>query len=158
MNSYGYAALILQTATVIHQPLPVPAGLNSFPVARNSHSVSGPRFAFSTGMYADFADTPLKTKFLELSDSWKAQTMFSSSSDEILSDQNYLAIIALGQEALPLIFEDLEQTSAHWFQAIEAILSSIGQEPPEIGKDDYGRIDVIADIWLDWARENNYLS
>jgi hypothetical protein len=83
---------------------------------------------------------------------WRQETAVISSSTVLVSHPAYRKIIALGEAALPYLFRDLEQThDGHLSGALTAITEAQPVLPGEGGK-----IRLVADRWLNWARENGY--
>ena len=90
-------------------------------------------------------------KFFNLSTTWKLETRFSSSTDEIISNDSYLKIISLGQDVLPLIFWDLKKEPEFWFTALKALT---GADP--VNKENIGNLPKMSQDWLKWAKEHEY--
>ena len=87
-------------------------------------------------------------RFHTLANKWKEDTMFSSSIDQIESNQSYLEIIKLGQMVLPMILADLKSDDASlWFGALEAIS---GENP--VPQNHRGFITDMTNDWLSWGR------
>ena len=57
----------------------------------------------------------LEAEFNVLAEQWRRETGVHSSLSKILSNWNYLKIIALGEPAIPLILEELRREPAPWF-------------------------------------------
>ena len=94
----------------------------------------------------------LKDRFLDLKSKWKSDTIFSSNSDEIVNNPNYIKIIDLGEDVIPFILEDLQVTNNHWFVALKNLTNVDPTEPNHRG-------DIIAlkNDWLTWANNENIL-
>ena len=92
----------------------------------------------------------LKSKFDFYKSIWRAETIFSSSTSDIINNAAYRSIVGLGPEVLPFIFDDLRRTNAHWFYALESLT---GQNP--IPNEHRGIIPLMTKDWLRWADENN---
>lgn len=90
----------------------------------------------------------LAARFLVLSGQWKASTALTSSSSAMIAHPAYQAIIALGLVTVPLILRDLERSSAHWFEALQAIT---GADP--VAEQNWGDISAMRDAWLIWGRQ-----
>jgi hypothetical protein len=89
-------------------------------------------------------------RFEQLADQWERETGFSSSMEEIVSHPAYLGIVAMGLQALPFIFERLEDVAAAWFPALQAI----------VGRDVAQEADTAEEAitaWLEWGNEHGYL-
>lgn len=83
---------------------------------------------------------------------WRDQTAYLSSSTQISGHPAYQELIALGPEALPFLFRDLEQTrDGHLANALAALT---GAHP--VPADDRGNTRKVADAWLRWAGENGF--
>ena len=70
----------------------------------------------------------------------------------IASHPAYQKIIGMGQEAIPLILQDLKATKAQWFWALRSIA---GESP--IRPQDRGDIDAMTDAWLAWGKRRRYI-
>ena len=67
----------------------------------------------------------------------------------------YSQIVGFGALAIPLILEEISRkhNRPHWFQALHDIT---GETPaPE---ETWGKVDEVAAAWLEWGREQGYLS
>ena len=51
----------------------------------------------------------LKAKFIAAKDKWNAETMYSSSVTEIISNDSFQEIVAMGNAAIPFIIDELEK-------------------------------------------------
>jgi hypothetical protein len=91
-----------------------------------------------------------RCRFNQLVRSWKRETRHISSMTKTIMHPAYQAIIGMGRQALPFIFEELEHHGGHWFWALYAIT----QEDPARGSDDFAE---AARAWLKWGRSNGYL-
>ncbi len=89
----------------------------------------------------------MEEKFLELSEKWKKETGGYSTSKLICNNDNYLAIIEMGEQVLPLIFRDIN--NGYWFEALKQI-TKIDPVPNE----HYGDFAKMVDDWVNWAKEN----
>jgi ABC-type sugar transport system substrate-binding protein len=84
---------------------------------------------------------------------WDDETAYLSSTTQIEAHPAYRAIIALGKPALPALFRAMERTrNGHLDGAVGAIT---GVQP--VPAESAGRMHAIADIWVNWAKENGYL-
>jgi hypothetical protein len=83
---------------------------------------------------------------------WRAETAVISSSTVLVSHPAYQELIALGEAALPSLFQDLEQT--HDGHLSRALAEITGAQPVRPGEG--GKIRLVAERWLDWAREHGY--
>ena len=75
-----------------------------------------------------------------------------SSVQQIVAHPAHLAIVAMGDRAVPWILRELEGELGHWFSALTAIT---GENP--ILLDDRGNMSKMRDSWLDWGRANGHI-
>ena len=96
---------------------------------------------------------PREIKFARLMQQWYVERNITSSLSEMNVCPSYIKIIAMGEPALPLIFEQLRKESDdpdYWFAALEAIT---GHDP--VPEDAYGDTRKMAEAWLLWAEREN---
>jgi hypothetical protein len=98
-----------------------------------------------------FGDS-LEVRFCSLASRWKAEIGPDSSLSNITNNMNYLRIIAMGEEAIPLILRELQREPAPWFVALRAIT---GED--SVDRDFPGNFRKKADAWLRWGFENGYI-
>ena len=94
-------------------------------------------------------------KFYDLTETWKYETRGYSSVLDIISNSAYQQIIGMGEDAVPLILEDLSSTMenpSHWFWALRSIK---GFSPIEVGQ--RGKIKQMANAWIEWGKKNGLL-
>lgn len=101
-----------------------------------------------TNWAADCAD-----RFAELTRDWKASKQFMSSVSQMAMLPSYQQIIGMGPAVLPLIFQELQRQADHWFWA----LASITGDDPDL-PEHRGKISLMRDDWLAWARTKGYLA
>jgi len=83
---------------------------------------------------------------------WKEETGGESSLTNITSNMNYLRIISLGIEAVPMILRELQREPAPWFVALRAIT-----EDDSVGRDFPGDFRAKAAAWIRWGQEHGYV-
>src|SRR5262249_13564060 len=91
-------------------------------------------------------------QFQLLAEQWKTATALLSSTTMMVSHPAYRAIIALGPPVVPLLLRDLEQESAHWFEALQAIT---GEDP--VPREHWGNIPAMTADWLTWGRQRGLI-
>lgn len=91
----------------------------------------------------------VRKQFDFLNNTWQAETLFSSSINEIVNNSAYRSIINLGGDVLPMIINDLKTTGNHWFYALEAIT---GHNP--IKAENKGIVSLMKNDWIEWAENN----
>lgn len=96
---------------------------------------------------------PKKALFDVYARRWKRDTSGASSIQRKIGHQDYMQIISMGKEALPFIFQDLEQDPhAHWYPA----LAQITEQSPVPFKL-RGCIKEMRREWLRWGKAHGYL-
>lgn len=97
----------------------------------------------------------LEREFKSLAQRWRNETTHLSIASEKANNLAYQQIIGMGEEVLPLIFRELETTTSDWFWALRAIARD---RAPVITAEDRGRVRRIAEIWMEWGKQNGYVS
>lgn len=93
----------------------------------------------------------LANRFQELADTWREETKYISSTQEMVLHPAYLQIIGMGRDALPFIFAELRRQPDHWFWALWAITGGEDPVPPE----DKGDLKAMTRHWLQWAERRS---
>jgi hypothetical protein len=99
---------------------------------------------------ASFAATDIRLRFAELTEAWRRETAFVSSTTDLAMHPAYQHIIGLGPAALPLILSELERSGGHWFWALRAIT---GADP--VPEEHRGRVLDMAADWLRWGKDHS---
>lgn len=94
----------------------------------------------------------LQAQFAALVEQWLEETSHLSSMADVIQHPAYQQIIAMGPEVLPLILRDLEAEPKHWGPALRAIT---GARP--VPREHAGKVKLVAEAWLRWAREHGYV-
>lgn len=92
----------------------------------------------------------LEERFQMLTRRWNNETSFISSLTEITRNSAYLEIVAMGEQAIPLILAELQSNPNHWFLALRLIT---GEDPAK----EYRNFDDAVDAWIQWGRERGYV-
>jgi hypothetical protein len=83
---------------------------------------------------------------------WRATRGHTSSAAKMAKNPAYQRIIGMGEAAVPLILAELRKRPDHWFQALSAIT---GASPvPAASR---GKIDEMAEAWLEWGKAKGYI-
>lgn len=90
-------------------------------------------------------------RFTELKDQWLLEIKYSSNSNQIVTNENYLEIIAMGEKAIPHIVMDWKTTNNHWFVALRGILLVNPVDPANAGD-----IRAMKADWLKYLRNHWY--
>lgn len=97
-------------------------------------------------------------EFHRLAAAWrKTRNSLSSRVNEVIANDSYQQIVALGWPAVPFIIRELEQElkSAEgpdfWFPALKIIT---GEDP--VPASSRGQLERMAEAWLDWGNKKGY--
>lgn len=83
---------------------------------------------------------------------WEEETRFVSNTTEILGNEHFQAIIALGKPVIPYLLESILLKPSLLYKALSAITNgSTGPLTPQ----PYGDIASHCAAWLEWGRTNN---
>jgi hypothetical protein len=97
----------------------------------------------------------IEREFYVLAQTWRNKTAHLSLDVQRASDFDYQQIIGMGNDALPLIFREIKETTSDWFWALAAIARN---KAPVIPVEAEGDVDGIAAIWLQWGKDNGYVA
>lgn len=150
----------MSTVTVAIQTAPLIRQLD--PEAHSSgagadHEVVGTRTrvlhdAFIDSPALTYREDALSATFLSLAEQWRAATRFQSSLSTITQHPAYQAVIALGDEVVPVLLAQLYRRPEPWFSALKAIT---GTDP--VRPDQRGNMRAMTDAWLRWGREHRLI-
>jgi hypothetical protein len=102
---------------------------------------------------ADSKQEILRQAFRGHAERWRRETGGFSSPAQIVSHDDYLAVVAMGQDVVPLILEDLSLRGGYWYPALRALT---GQSP--VDESIRGRPKLMTDAWLAWGRTHGLLA
>ena len=94
----------------------------------------------------------LEARFRELAEQWHRETGMCSAISKKVQHPAYRGIIALGENALPLILCELRDRPAYWFDALKAIAKESPVLPAE--RADPKRVRMA---WLKWGQERGLI-
>jgi hypothetical protein len=101
-------------------------------------------------------ELPKQKEFNVLVEKWHEERGATSSLSEMAICPSYQKIIGLGKEvAVPLILKRLEEEGDNpdfWFWALSVFDID---NPPVIPQDAQGKFKKMAQIWINWGRQNN---
>ena len=98
------------------------------------------------------ATSALQLVFDSLAAKWQKETVYLSSPNTIAEHPAYQEIIGMGEQAIPMILRNFQETQAEWFWA----LRSIARESP-VKPESRGNIDAMTADWLDWGKRRRYI-
>ncbi len=93
----------------------------------------------------------LEDRFNRLADEWERDTAHFSSIRRRARHPAFQEIVAMGTGAIPLLLRALMARSAHYSAVLHAIT---GASPTP--REDWGKMDRVAQAWLRWGHENGY--
>ena len=96
--------------------------------------------------------TNAEQKFRYYVAKWKEEIGSESSLTNITNNINYLRIIRIGDDAIPLILGELQRHPAPWFVALRAI-----SEDDSVGRDSPGNFRAMAAAWIQWGKDNGHI-
>ncbi len=93
----------------------------------------------------------LESRFQELLRKWEDETSYLSSIERMVLHPAYQRIIGMGKSVVPLLLREMElrPTHLHW------ALNAITDEDP-VRREHHGRVDLIAQDWIEWGRAQGY--
>lgn len=96
-----------------------------------------------------------KALFELLASIWKSETANQSSIRRLKDNANYQRIVELGEDAIPLILEDLVSGAqpAFWFPALKELAG--GDDP--VLPEHRGNVPEMTRAWIGWAHERRLL-
>lgn len=94
-------------------------------------------------------ENPKKARFNELAKQWRRETRHCSVLSQRYAHPAYRKILAMGQDAIPWILNELRDRPDRWFSALADLT-----EYDEIGSDH--TFDSAVEAWLEWGQRNNY--
>jgi len=104
------------------------------------------RFSISVGRHKP-TWVNLREDFHNLKEQWRHDTRFMSF--KLGETESAKKIVALGQQVVPLIIDEMKTSPDHWF----VILEKIFDKGPVIPENCRGKIREINQIWLDWLSD-----
>jgi len=98
-----------------------------------------------------YGENPATGDFKDLAAAWKSSRSPVSTIKDLSKHPAYKEIIRMGHAAIPLILSELKQEADHWFSALYTIT---GANP--VPKRSEGKLNLMAEAWLKWGREQGY--
>ncbi len=99
----------------------------------------------------------IEQRFRRLEAQWSADTLVLSDPGKIMAHPAMRAIIAMGEEAVPIILRDLQAKASLLVWALPEITGA-DLAPPKV-EGGFRKWDVDAQIetWLQWGREKGFV-
>ncbi len=92
-------------------------------------------------------------RFQGLATQWKATARYRSNTHALRNQPIFQELVALGEPVVPLILTELaRESNVSWFTLLAAIT---GEDPVPLAL--AGRVDDMAQAWLDWGRHRGYV-
>jgi hypothetical protein len=92
----------------------------------------------------------IRTEFARLANEWREATGHLSSIERKAIHPAYQRIMAMGEVAVPLILEELQQRGGHWFWALQHLT---GANPAN----GIHEVHMAGLAWLNWGKDRGYL-
>jgi hypothetical protein len=105
---------------------------------------------FSSGGHA--APVNVADRFRQLAAQWSEETSHVSSVTRATAHPNYLAIINLGWDVVPLMLQDLQNDKGFWYPALNAITGIRPFDPK-----DAGNSRRMTQAWMNWGRKKGLI-
>ena len=93
----------------------------------------------------------VRDQFRAALEKWRSETELSSMLSEKRAHPAYQEIVNLGEEAIPLILEEIESRASFIFMALHDIT---GRNP--IPQEDRGRVARMIEAWSRWGSEHGF--
>jgi hypothetical protein len=97
------------------------------------------------------ASVDLGQEFAHLAEQWRRDRGGTSLARPMAEHPAYRRIVAMGEQAVPLILAELEREPDHWFFALHEIT---GASP--VPAHSRGKLQEMAKAWIDWGRKHGY--
>jgi hypothetical protein len=94
------------------------------------------------------AGVDIGQEFAELAARWRRERGATSLARRMAEHPAYRRIVAMGEQAVPLILAELEREPDHWFFALHEIT---GASP--VPAHSRGKLQEMAKAWIDWGRK-----
>jgi hypothetical protein len=99
-----------------------------------------------------FANNIPEVKFYNLKTEWEEDTVMLSSDSDIALHPAYQQIIGMGQNAIPLILNEMQKKRGQWFWALKSIT---GEDP--VPAELRGNIRKMTEVWIKWGEDEGYI-
>ena len=120
---------------------------------KNAYCVVGKNKHWPIVRLSQLLRPDVESQFRHLSAKWLEEVGPDSSLSNIVSNLNYLNVIAMGKRVIPLILRELEREPAPWFAALQAIT---GENPAD--RQLAGNFPRMAEAWIEWGRRHGLIN
>ena len=94
----------------------------------------------------------LRAEFARLASSWKTGSHRAFDVAQMIEHPDYQRIIELGEQAVPLILEELARETDHWFPALRQLTRT-----SPVPADSRGNPAQMREAWLRWGRDHGLI-
>lgn len=94
----------------------------------------------------------LEERFNDLVNKWKEETVAISSPLRKCLNENYLKILKLKGNPVPLILKELEKEPDDWFLLLRILTEENPVRPEEVGS-----FRLVTEAWLRWGKEKKLI-
>jgi hypothetical protein len=101
----------------------------------------------------DENESNFRQRFARLATQWKLERGDSSKLIDLAMHPAYQQIIGMGEHAVPLIIQEMNERPDHWDWALRAIT---GADPVPL--ESWGKLDEIAAAWVAWGKETRRIN
>ena len=92
-----------------------------------------------------------KIRFNNLLQSWRKNTRFLSSTDDIINQKDFQAIVAMGEKAVPFIGAEIDTKASNLVWALNLIFNCRITDKPEM------TITDVCKLWVKELRQRNWI-
>lgn len=100
-----------------------------------------------------YSELSIKSRFDQLVAEWKQDTRITSNTRFLVEHSAHQEIIRMGEDALPLILQDLKAAPWFWFYALGEI-TGLGPAPEG---DMPNTAEELRQSWINWGIQNGHL-
>ena len=97
------------------------------------------------------APETIEQRFERLADTWEQETAYLSSTTDTVAHPALQEIVSMGAVVIPFVLRRMQKGQGHWDLAMTRITGAKPFPPSAAGK-----LRLIEQAWLDWARKRGY--
>ena len=101
---------------------------------------------------SDAPTLTLAERFKYHADKWEQETSHLSSPTRMIAHPSYQEIVAMGDEVVPLLIRDMQETGRTWFWALTSLTKANPVDPRDAGK-----VKRMIDAWVKWGKKRGRL-
>ncbi len=97
-------------------------------------------------------DAALEREFSRLAEEWLDETSHLSNPVDKFMHPAIVQIIGMGKQVVPLLLQEVQKMSGHWFYALEHI-----NRTNPVSSEDRWNVEKTAAAWLEWGRRERLI-